>query len=67
MRSPGLIHVLVSESITHSLEKKLTVRKAAGTLMDRLVRDELLSEAKFMTGCVTRPVWVCDPHGCVCV
>ena len=50
MQSPGLIHLLVSESITHSLEKTLPVRQAAGTLMERLVRDELLSEAKFMTG-----------------
>lgn len=50
MKSPGLLHCLVAESITHSLEKKEAVRIAAGTLLHKIVEKNILSQTKFIAG-----------------
>ncbi len=50
MHSPGLLSVLVSEAIMHSLESKVRVRQAAGKLMEKLIKDGLLSQTKFLDG-----------------
>jgi len=50
LASPGMLNFLVSEAIQHGLEKKVAVRLAAGHLMEKLLRDEIMSEAKILSG-----------------
>lgn len=50
MASPGLMNVVVSSGINHTLEMKREFRLVTGKLFGKLVQEKLLPQKQFLDG-----------------
>lgn len=50
MGSPGLMNVVVSSGINHTLEMKQEFRVVTGKLFGKLVQEKLLPQKQFLDG-----------------
>ena len=52
MKSPGMLHVFVSEAINYALENTSECRQLVGQLFHQLLQDGTLAMDRMVAGCV---------------